>query len=189
MQGHAPVPRGDFSRYRAGDRQGLIMSALSAQRDMNDHPAAQPHVLVVENHPTVMRMISAMLGQAGFVVTAASKPRDAMLALDSYKPDVVLLGMRFPACDGLAIASEIRNSRMHGDVVILAMSGPSDKYAREDALRGGCDGLIVKPFTVQQLAGELRAALAERHGVTPDAGRQRTFTASSDARPATQRWI
>ncbi len=126
---------------------------MSAQAD----PAT---VLIVEDDPSLSRVLMATLKAAGLRPVGARDGAEGRRWLAHYAPDVVLLDLGLPDMDGLALIAAIRAAGTTPIVVLSARDGERVKVAALDA---GADDYVTKPFGVDELLARLRAAL--RHGV------------------------
>src|SRR5690606_1700083 len=91
-------------------------------------------------------------------VTAANGP-DAVKAAES-RPDAILLDLRMPGMSGFEVARILRGSTHGRDIPIIAITALNDEDDRREALRAGCDSCVTKPFSQEELAEAVRAALA-----------------------------
>ena len=90
----------------------------------------------------------------------AANASEALSQARSAQPDLVLLDVALPDQDGFSVCREIKNDPQTRDIVVImltAMGLPSD---REQAMRAGADGYIVKPFSPRALVAELDRRLA-----------------------------
>lgn len=113
-------------------------------------------VLVAEDEDAIADVTEAYLRREGFRVARA---RDGQLALEAHarlKPDLVILDIRMPKADGMAVLNEMRR-RGHTPVIMAtAMAEDLDKLL---ALRIGADDYIVKPFNPLELVARVHAVL------------------------------
>lgn len=111
---------------------------------MSDQP--QPRILCIEDNPVNWRLVSRLLGQAGFECHWAEeglKGFDMALAL---RPDMVLLDINLPGLSGYEVAAKFRNHPELSGLKIVALTAKTLKSERETALVAGCDGFIPKPI-------------------------------------------
>lgn len=119
----------------------------------------RPCILCIEDNPVNWRLVSRLLGQAGFDCHWAEeglKGFDMALAL---RPDMILLDINLPGLSGYEVAAKFRNHPDLAALKIVALTAKTLKSERETALVAGCDGFIPKPidpFTfVNQVSGYL----------------------------------
>lgn len=119
------------------------------------------HILVVEDEPTLCRLLANSLAFDGFNVEAVSSGRDALACLASHPVDLVVLDLGLPDIDGLKVLAKLRESMNTVPVIVLTARGEE-----EDRLRGlhtGADDYLVKPFSVLELVARIRAVLRRSH--------------------------
>lgn len=115
-----------------------------------------PLVLVVDDEPSVLRLVELELRVQGFRVAATSNPEKAIaLALD-HRPDLAVLDVVMPGLSGLELMAHLKAD--FGIPVILLTA----KTSSHDKVRGlelGADDYIEKPFVPEELGDRIRAAL------------------------------
>ena len=115
-----------------------------------------PLILVVEDDAAVRNLITVTLETQNYRFESASDGRQALLAVTSQQPDIVLLDLGLPDMDGTDIIRTVRQWSMVPIIVLSARSEDDDKVAALDA---GADDYLTKPFSVDELLARLRAAL------------------------------
>ena len=111
-------------------------------------------VLVVEDDPSVADGIVDGLGEATFSVHHASTGGDALAAMATFEPDIVLLDLGLPDLDGTDVCREIRKM---SQVPIIVVSARGDEIDRVLSLEMGADDYVVKPFGMRELVARIRA--------------------------------
>jgi two-component system KDP operon response regulator KdpE len=114
-------------------------------------------ILVVEDAPRVMRLVTEVLGAMGYQVIAASSGQSAIEMLTLEQPDLVLLDILLgQGPDGYEVCCHIRE---FSDVPIIMLTA---KAQDADVLRGfdvGADDYLSKPFNAKELVARVRAVL------------------------------
>jgi two-component system KDP operon response regulator KdpE len=125
-------------------------------------------VLVVEDETPMRRFLRVSLTAHGYRVVEAATAGEALRQARAYNPDLILLDLGLPDVDGLVVTRQLREWSAVPIVIISARGQTDDKV---DALDGGADDYLTKPFSVGELLARLRVALrhAERKGSEPDA--------------------
>jgi CheY-like chemotaxis protein len=118
----------------------------------------QPSVLLVEDHDAVRRLFDAALTSAGFNVRQASDGLEALRALDSDPPDVVVLDLIMPLIDGFAVLRELGTHphTRHIPIVVVTAIPAADL----PGLRIACT--LTKPVMPATLVTAVKRCLAER---------------------------
>ena len=114
-------------------------------------------ILVVDDEPSLVRLVTKVLADSGYEVSSASDGQEALRAVFAGKPDLVLLDVVMPRMDGWQTCSRIREM---SNVPVIMLTGTST--SEEDVARGidyGADDYILKPVGNKQLVAKVRAVL------------------------------
>lgn len=112
-------------------------------------------VLVVDDERSIRRFLKASLGSQ-FTVFEATTGEEALAAVATEHPDVVLLDLGLPDLDGLEVTRRLREWTQVPIIVVSVREQEKDKIA---ALGAGADDYLTKPFSVGELVARLRAAV------------------------------
>ena len=129
---------------------------------------AQPQgarILVVDDEPTILRVLEANLMRHDFRVDTAESGRQALDAYARVHPDLVLLDLGLPDMEGTQV---IRQIRSHSSTPIVVLSVRGAERDKVQALDLGADDYLTKPFGVEELLARVRVAL--RHAAKPAQG-------------------
>jgi DNA-binding response OmpR family regulator len=113
-------------------------------------------VLVVDDEPMVREVVTAYLEREGYKVTCVDNGTDALTAIATGSPDVVVLDVMLPGVDGFRILSEVRKS---GDVPVIMLTARTEEPDRVLGLELGADDYVTKPFSPRELAARVRSVL------------------------------
>lgn len=119
----------------------------------------KPSVLIVEDEPPLVELISYNLEKAGFQVQIARDGEEAMLAVAERKPDLVLLDWMLPYVSGIEICRRIRRNPETRDLPIIILTARGEEDDRIRGLEAGADDYVVKPFSPSELVARVRAVL------------------------------
>ena len=129
---------------------------------------AEESLLIVDDTPANVALLSALLGARGYQITSASSADEALAAISLRRPDLILLDLQMPGTDGLTLTRRLRADPGGADLVIIAVTSYAMKGDRDKALGAGCDDYVSKPIDTRQLP-----ALLERHLAARSAAPQR----------------
>lgn len=118
-------------------------------------------ILIVEDDHEIAEILQAFLERNGCRVVIA---RDGVAGLEAQRmlaPDLVVLDVRLPRMDGLAVLAELRR---RGAVPVIMASALGDDLDKLTALRLGADDYMVKPFNPAELVARVRAVLRRAQG-------------------------
>lgn len=128
------------------------MVLIELARRLTTTTAEAPYrILVVDDEPMVAYFNVATLQQAGLVAHAVTDPRAVMALLDDYLPDLILLDINMPYCNGLELATLIRQLPDFSHLPIVFLSGESESEKGLLALRAGGDDFIHKGSSKEAL--------------------------------------
>ncbi len=111
-------------------------------------------VLVVDDHPGVLKFIEIDLKLRGFDVLCTTSGKEALEMVRSKKPDMVLLDMIMPGIDGFEM---IRQLRTFTDLPVIAFSASPGN--QDEAIQSGANDFMHKPFDPDDMARRIRAFL------------------------------
>jgi two-component system alkaline phosphatase synthesis response regulator PhoP/two-component system response regulator VicR len=108
-------------------------------------------ILVVDDEPHIVRLVQVNLEKAGYTVTTASNGREALDAVASEQPDLVVLDVMMPEMDGMETLKRLKgNPETDGIPVILLTAKAQDADVFE-GWKSGADLYLTKPFNPSEL--------------------------------------
>lgn len=129
--------------------------------------ANQSRVLVVDDEPMVLEVVTSYLERDGFQVVTASNGAEALQALEEAKPDLLVLDVMLPEIDGFDLLARIRRD---SDMPVILLTARTEEPDRVLGLELGADDYVVKPFSPRELAARVRTVLRRsqpKRGETP----------------------
>lgn len=123
---------------------------------MDTASTIKPHILALDDDPSIRELVSEYLGENDLRVTAVAtgKELDAILARETI--DLVVLDVRLRGEDGMQIARRLRESSA---IPILMLTGRVEEADRVMGLELGADDYLTKPFSPRELLARIRALL------------------------------
>jgi signal transduction histidine kinase/ligand-binding sensor domain-containing protein/CheY-like chemotaxis protein len=117
----------------------------------------QAAVLVAEDEPVNMLLISEVLSKMGFEVLKAANGREALELLDRHDPSVIFMDVNMPEMDGLEATRVIRQLPGHKRCIpIIALTADVMKKDKEHCLAAGMDHFVSKPFRLDEIEEALK---------------------------------
>jgi two-component system response regulator MtrA len=113
-------------------------------------------ILVVDDDGALAEMITIMLRSEGFDPHQALTGPDAIEAVISVQPDLVLLDVMLPGMDGIDVCAKIRET---SGVPIIMLTAKADTQDVVKGLESGADDYVVKPFNPKELVARIRTRL------------------------------
>ena len=137
-------------------------------------PVTKPEarLLVVDDEPNIVELLSATLRFAGFEVETAAGGLEAVETARTYRPDLLVLDVMMPGLDGFGVVRRLRQEGVRTPVVFLTA-----KDATEDKVQGltlGGDDYVTKPFSLEEVVARIRAVL-RRVSTSPQAATHLSF--------------
>lgn len=108
-------------------------------------------IMIVEDDTFLSQMYAAILKDAGMETTILNDPLKAMPVLADFRPDLILMDMHMPGCNGMELAKAIRQMEEYISIPILFLSGETDIDLHFDARRMGGDEFLLKPIKPHHL--------------------------------------
>jgi DNA-binding response OmpR family regulator len=118
-------------------------------------------VLLVEDEDNIALALEFLIRRRGFELTRVANGPDALAALESDLPDLVVLDVMLPGKSGYEIIQVIRDSERLRDMKVLMMSASGGEVERRKGLALGADRFFTKPFDTRELTDEICALLGE----------------------------
>jgi two-component system, OmpR family, response regulator len=122
-------------------------------------------LLVVDDEPTIVSLLSASLRFVGFDVRTATNGVEALRVAEEFKPELLVLDVMLPDYDGFEVVRRLRAGGRHVPVVFLtAKDGVQDKIT---GLTVGGDDYVTKPFSLEEVVARIRAVLRRTYAGQP----------------------
>lgn len=153
------------------DRSQVFLRIAVDNRGVDDQPEVA-RVLVVDDEPSIVDVVSMALRHQGFGVESAGTGGEALNLVRRWHPHVLVLDVMLPDMDGFDVARRL--AAEHAEVPILFLSA---RDATADKIRGltsGGDDYVTKPFSLEELIARLRNIL-RRTGIAQESSGQLQF--------------
>src|SRR5258706_6389751 len=144
---------------RMGVRDGVAQSGGAM---LSGAAQAEARLLVVEDDPNILELLSASLRFAGFGVSTATSGSAAVNAARADRPDLIVLDVMLPDLDGFEVIRKLRDGGTRTPVVFLTARDTTDDKIRGLTLGG--DDYVTKPFSLEELTARIRAVLRRTGG-------------------------
>jgi len=117
-------------------------------------------ILIVEDTPANTRLLSVMLGAAGYQVLAATTAQEGIVLARSDQPDLILMDVQLPTMNGLEATALLKADPLTASIPIIAVTALAMKGDEEKIRAAGCDDYLSKPVRHQSLLQAVSRALA-----------------------------
>jgi two-component system response regulator AtoC len=125
---------------------------------VSERPAT---VLVVDDEKLIRWSLGSRLERKGYKILTAETGEDALLKVESDKPDLMLLDVRLPGIDGVTTLG--RALAIHPEIIVVMMSAHSTVDTAVDAMKLGATDFLVKPFPLETLDATVERVLTAAH--------------------------
>lgn len=124
---------------------------------------ANQRVLVVDDETPIRRYLRAALGAQGLTVYESATGLDAINAVLSHRPDIIILDLGLPDIDGIEVTRRLREWSQTPIIILSVREDEQDKIAALDA---GADDYLMKPFGTGELLARMRVALRKQISIS-----------------------
>ena len=118
--------------------------------------AAKQKILIVDDDENIAELVSLYLTKECFDTMMVHDGERALVAFDTYKPNLILLDLMLPGIDGYQVCREIR-TRSNTPIIMLSAKG--EVFDKVLGLELGADDYIMKPFDAKELVARVKAVL------------------------------
>lgn len=122
-------------------------------------------ILIVDDDENIAELISLYLNKECFDTKIVYNGEDALIAFDTYQPNLILLDLMLPGIDGYQVCREIRAKSA---VPVIMLSAKGEVFDKVLGLELGADDYIMKPFDPKEMIARIRAVLRRYQTVRPE---------------------
>jgi CheY-like chemotaxis protein len=119
-------------------------------------------ILVVDDNPINLKLVSDLLAFEGHRVIKAADGEEAADRVQQDPPDLILLDVDLPGIDGLTLAKRLKADSQTADIIIVALTAFAMKGDRQKAMAAGCDAYVTKPIDTRELPAQVAELLQHR---------------------------
>jgi two-component system KDP operon response regulator KdpE len=134
--------------------------------------SAEPHILVIDDEPQILRALRTILTAKKFRITTASRGEEGLALAAATLPDLVILDIGLPDMNGFTVCARLRE---WSNIPIIVLSVRESEQDKVRALDQGADDYLVKPFGIEELLARIRVAL--RHSAQSQTGQETSIKA------------
>src|SRR5262250_3395761 len=116
-------------------------------------------ILVVEDEPDVVELITFNLKQSGFDVSAVGDGAEALRKARAVSPNLILLDLMLPEVDGLEVCKMLRRDPATASIPIIMLTAKATEIDKILGLELGADDYITKPFSPRELVLRVKKLL------------------------------
>lgn len=148
-----------------------------------------PSIVVVDDAPANLILLSGLLDEAGYDVRVANSAQRALALIERLPPDLVILDVNLPDRDGFSVCRDLKANPALAAIPVVFLSAEDDAAARQRAREAGGAEYLTKPFdsadVLARIAGHLRlgAALRENERLRKEVEELRARLDAATRRP------
>ncbi|MHB8573163.1 MAG: response regulator transcription factor [Candidatus Dormibacteria bacterium] len=117
--------------------------------------------LLVEDDPTVSRLLATRMGLEGYHVRTCADGAEVLAAVSDWRPDIIVLDLMLPSVNGLELCRLLKTpGSWSSHIPVMVVTAYSSSDTRRAALDAGADEFVPKPFNGQQLSVRIRQLVA-----------------------------
>ena len=117
-------------------------------------------LLLADDSITIQKVVELVLAEEGYDIKATGNGEDALSALSSFKPDVVLADIDMPKMNGYQLCERIKTNPATKNIPVILLAGAFEPLDDELARNVGAEDFIVKPFESQELIDKIQAVIS-----------------------------
>lgn len=121
-------------------------------------------LLLADDSLTIQKVVELVLADENFEIKAVGDGEQALEAIGSFVPDIVLADIDMPKLNGYQLCEKIKNSTSTVHIPVVLLAGAFEPFDEEASKAAGADDSIIKPFESQELISKVKALLV---GVEP----------------------
>jgi twitching motility two-component system response regulator PilG len=144
----------------------IRMEELRRQDETRGAMPKAKSILVVDDSPTVRKLIAGKLEKSGHSVRCAGDGVEGLASIEEKMPDLVLLDISMPRMDGYDMCKKIRSHPQAKDLPVVMISGKDGFFDKARGRMAGCTGYITKPFGPETLMKALEVYLTNENEST-----------------------
>jgi twitching motility two-component system response regulator PilG len=137
----------------------IRLAEMQRQSEVHQSMPKGKTILVVDDSPTVRKLISGKLEKSGHNVVCAVDGVDALAKLEEGMPDLVLLDITMPRMDGYEVCKQIRSTPEGKHLPVVMISGKDGFFDKVRGRMAGTSGYVTKPFGPETLMKALETYL------------------------------
>ncbi|HEV8581682.1 MAG TPA: response regulator [Thermoanaerobaculia bacterium] len=112
-------------------------------------------ILIIEDDPIDRKLVGVVLTTSGHVVHARTSAEEAIEAIATYRPDLILLDLKLPGMSGLELLRKLKSLPDYRDLPVAVVTAFPELFRKDALVEAGCDAFLVKPINTRTLAQQV----------------------------------
>jgi DNA-binding response OmpR family regulator len=118
-------------------------------------------ILIADDEPNIVASLEFLMTQAGYEIRVANNGDDALAAVSSFAPDLILLDVMMPRMSGYDLCQKIRENPEWQGIRIVMLSAKGREIEVTKGMAVGADAYVTKPFSTKDLIAKVRELVGE----------------------------
>lgn len=127
---------------------------------MNEESAKPGNIVIVDDQPNNLRVLSGILQQAGYKVRPTLDGEVALISIKASPPDLILLDIRMPGMDGYEICRRLKSDATTREIPVIFISALHDVEDKLAAFQAGGVDYVSKPFQLEEVLARVSSHMA-----------------------------
>ena len=116
-------------------------------------------IFIIEDEPSIVKLLTYNLEKEGFIVSFSDNGNDGLKSLKNFEPDILLLDWMLPDLSGIEICSLIKKNEKLSKIPIIMLTARGEEEDKVKGLDSGVDDYMTKPFSLKELLARIKALL------------------------------
>ncbi len=129
--------------------------------------AEKPRILLVDDEPSIVKMVAKRLEVEGFDVLVAMDGQEGLSKAQTEHPDLVILDLMLPKLNGYEICTMLKQDTRYQKIPIILFTAKTQEKDEKLGVECGADAFVRKPFRAQELTEHIRRLLGEAASPQP----------------------
>ena len=121
--------------------------------------AVKRRVLIVDDEPSIAKILRKQMEVAGFDVTVAVDGEEGLAKIRDGRPELVILDVMLPKMNGHEVCAAVKQDTDLKAIPILMLTAKAQRQDQEEAMTCGAEAYLTKPFQLEELLGKVRGLL------------------------------
>ena len=112
-------------------------------------------ILIVDDNALNTELVSFVLDEAGHDIESALSADEAIVSIERFRPQLILMDIQMPGMDGLELTRRLKADPATRDIIVVAFTAYAMRGDEARMREAGCDGYISKPIDVKQFGEQV----------------------------------
>ena len=122
--------------------------------------AEAPRILLVDDEPSILKVVSKRLEVEGYQVLVAIEGQEALAKAQAERPDLIILDLMLPKLNGYEVCTMLKQDTRYQQIPIMLFTAKAQDTDEQLGMECGADAYVRKPFRAQELLETIRRLLA-----------------------------